>query len=247
MARSGWTPRATCWSSPPTTAATRRRRAPTTRASTSPLLARFDGHGGRRHDGAVRRRRRVRAALAHRPRRAASRHAVSLTHNFTSARCRADASGGNPLTVPSLVAITRWTMLAAAAAVIAGCGDAASTARRRPRRRPSSRRQAQARDGQAAAQTTPSSSSTLLLERAHALEQGDADRLPGTSTGAQATKDKPRSARAKALPLNDVQLDRRRHRGRRRPRDPARRDALLFDNIDTAYFKISRMTRGQDA
>ena len=37
--------RATCSSSPPTTAATRPRRTPTTRASTSPLLARFAGHG----------------------------------------------------------------------------------------------------------------------------------------------------------------------------------------------------------
>ena len=42
---------ATCWSSPPTTAATRPRPGTDHTREHAPLLARFAGHGGRRHDG----------------------------------------------------------------------------------------------------------------------------------------------------------------------------------------------------
>jgi hypothetical protein len=143
--------------------------------------------------------------------------------------------------VPSLVAITRWTTLAAAVAVIAGCGDSASTAPA-----PATKKVAKTTTKPEAEKKQPPTDSeqleTLLADRGAALEQGDVEDFEATSTGSQATKDKRQIAAAKALPLTSVKLE---AKGTEVSGDRATLRVEMsysFDDIDTLYFKTSRMT-----
>jgi hypothetical protein len=147
---------------------------------------------------------------------------------------------GNSLIVPSLVALSRWTTLAAAAALIAGCGD--QTAKSAPA--PSSKKVSQAKP-KAAPKKGPNDTeqlAELLKTRASALEFGDADDFVATATGSQATKDKRAIAAAKALPIGTVELE---AKGTEVEGDRATlrvEMSYTFDDIDTWYFKTSRMT-----
>ena len=84
--------------------------------------------------------------------------------------------------------------------------------------------------------------------RARALEYGDVEDFLNTSTGAQATKDK------RAIAARQGAADRRRSSCSAGGTEIEGNRATLrvdmpytFDGIDTTYFKTSRMTRGQDA
>jgi hypothetical protein len=145
--------------------------------------------------------------------------------------------------VPSLVAITRWTTLAAAVAVIAGCGDSASTAPA-----PATKKVAKTTTNtkpEAEKKQPPTDSEqldTLLADRGAALEQGDSADFLATSTGSQAKKDKRQITAAKALPLTSVKLE---AKGTEVNGDRATLRVQMsysFDHIDTYYFKTSRMT-----
>ena len=138
----------------------------------------------------VRGRRRVGPAVADRPRRGASRDAVSLTHEVLRLTGLTSASDGNPLIVPSLVAITRWTALTAAAL-------AHRRLRRRPRAaQPRPRRRRRRRDQAEATPATKPPSDTEQLdaaadERALARSSTATPRASSTTaTGAQVAKDK---------------------------------------------------------
>ena len=115
--------------------------------------------------------------------------------------------------MPSLVAITRWTTLAAATAVIAGCGDTASTAPAPATKKIS---QATKTKPEAAKKQPPTDTEqldTLLADRGAALEQGDAQDFLATSTGAQATKDKRQIARGEGTAADVGQARGQGHRG----------------------------------
>lgn len=139
----------------------------------------------------------------------------------------------------SLVAITRWTALAAAAVTLAACGDGSTPSRAQDKK------QTTADKPKATPTPTPSATEQLeelLAVRARALSSGDADAFIGTSMGAQADKDKRAIEAAKALPLSEVTLhaDATEIDG---DRATVRADMrYAFDDIDTAYFKTSRMT-----
>ena len=222
---SGWTRRATCSSSPPTTAATRRRPGTDHTREHAPLLARFDGHGGRRHDGpfadvgaSVLRWLTGRDA-------AASRDAVSLTHKFCVGRRVSDArcAGIHSLWL-HWSPVPRWTVLIAAAALIAACGDSASSAPA-----PATKK---------VAESKPKPTPNDAAERHRAAGRAAVDRAPGRSSsatpqdfaghrdGCAGRQGQRAIAAAKALPIGTRGADRRRHRGRGRPRDVARRHGL---------------------
>jgi hypothetical protein len=145
--------------------------------------------------------------------------------------------------VPSLVAITRWTTLAVATAVIAGCGDSASStpapttkkvAKTDTKTKPETEKQQPPGDTEQL--------DTLLADRGAAIEQGDRADFLATSTGSQATKDKRQIVAAKALPLTSVKLE---AKGTEVSGDRATMRVEMsysFDNIDTFYYKTSRMT-----
>ncbi|WP_028065907.1 hypothetical protein [Solirubrobacter soli] len=133
-------------------------------------------------------------------------------------------------------------MLAAAAVVIAGCGDTASDTKAPATKAVSATTKAKP----AAVKEKPKSDTEqlehLLFERGWALEKGNTEDFLATSTGAQARKDKVQMARAKALPINDVKLT---AGGTEINGDKATMRVEMrygFDNIDTAYFKTSRMS-----
>ena len=236
---SGWTRRATCWSSPPTTAATRRR--PGTDHT-------------REHVAAARALRRATAGAATTARSRTSarrccswltgrdaplaRHAVSLTHQvlrLTRVRSRAARESTHraftgrhhPLDAcwPPRLPHRRLRRTPRAA-------------RPRPRRR----RPPTAKPKPTADAKPPSDTEQLdeLLSTARAaLEQGDAAGLPRRPRPARRSpRTSARSRRAKALPLDDVRADRRRAPRSTGDRATLRVDmAYTFDGIDTDYFK----------
>jgi hypothetical protein len=145
--------------------------------------------------------------------------------------------------VPSLVAITRWTTLAVATVVIAGCGDTASTAPA-----PTAKKATKV-DSKPAAETEkkqpPADTEqldTLLADRGAALAQGDRADLLATSTGAQATKDKRQIVAVRALPLTSVRLEAKATEVTGDRATLRVEISYSFDNIDTFYYKTSRMT-----
>jgi hypothetical protein len=134
-------------------------------------------------------------------------------------------------------------MLAAAAAVIAGCGDSASSA---PAPTPATKKAADAKPKAETVKEKPKTDTEqlehLLFERGWALEKGNTADFLATSTGQQARKDTGQIARAKALPINDVKLT---AAGTEVSGNKATMRVEMrygFDNIDTAYFKTSRMS-----
>jgi hypothetical protein len=141
--------------------------------------------------------------------------------------------------VPSLVAISRRTLLIASAALIAACGDTASSTPA-----PATKKVAETKP-KTPAKKPPSDTELLdeLLEkRASALEFGDVDDFVKTATGSQVAKDKRAIAAAKALPVGSVLL---KADGTEVDGDRAtlRVDmSYTFDDIDTTYYKTSRMT-----
>jgi hypothetical protein len=145
--------------------------------------------------------------------------------------------------VPSLVAIARWATLAAAAAVIAGCGDSASSAPAPAAKKVAATTTKTKPEAETKKPPTDTEQlDTLLADRGAALEQGDAKDFLTTSTGSQATKDKREITAAKALPLTSVKLE---AKGTEVTGDRATLRVEMsysFDNIDTFYYKTSRMT-----
>ena len=192
---------ATCSCSPPTTASTRRRPAPTTRASTSPLLAAFAGHGGRRHDGPFAD---VGACVL---RWLTGRDAAALPGTPSCDRaCRTTARRRSPLRCG------RCRPRGLAALALAGCGGgdgdtpapAAKPAERptpwTPGRGPS---------------TTREQIDALLADRAAALERARRDALaatsPARSARATAAALARRSAAARRVALEPADVEARRH------------------------------------
>ena len=145
---------------------------------------------------------------------------------------------GNPLIVPSLVVVTRWTALTAAAVFVTACGGSAGTST--PAKRSSTLAVATP-----AAKKPPNDTEQLdelLTARANALERGDARAFLGTSTSGQARKDKRQIAAAKALPLGSVELTAQGTEVEK-TRATMRVDMVYtFEDIDTTYVKTSRMT-----
>jgi hypothetical protein len=157
---------------------------------------------------------------------------------------------GHPLTVASLPDCTRWAALTAAVFLMSACGGGdAGDKRPAPSKsaQTASKKTAQggATSAKPAATHTPSESdelNKLLTERAWALEHGDAKGFLNTSTGEQATKDKAAIRRARALPINDVQMT---AGGSKVDGDRAtvRADMFYsFDGLTTQFVKRSRMT-----
>jgi hypothetical protein len=150
------------------------------------------------------------------------------------------ASDGNPLIVPSLVVITRWATLTTAAVAIAGCGD---TVRSTPA--PATKTVSETKKPPTPAKKPPTDTeqlAELLSARAKALELGDPEDFVETATGSQAAKDERAAAAAKALPLGSVELE---AKGTEVEGDRATMRVEMsytFDDIDTWYFKTSRMT-----
>ena len=143
--------------------------------------------------------------------------------------------------MPSLVAITRWTTLAAAVAVIAGCGESASTPPA-----PATKKVATTTTKTKVEKKKPPTDTeqldTLLADRGAALEQGDAEDFAATSTGSQAKKDKRQIAAAKALPLTAVKLEAKGTEVSGNRATLRVEMSYSFEKIDTFYFKTSRMT-----
>src|SRR5690242_6716321 len=132
-------------------------------------------------------------------------------------------------------------MLAAAAVVIAGCGDNASDAKA-PAAKKVSATANKTEPVKKKPKTDTEQLEHLLFERGWALEKGDTAGFLATSTGEQARKDNVQMARAKALPINDVKLT---AGGTEINGDKATMRVEMrygFDNIDTVYFKTSRMS-----
>jgi hypothetical protein len=87
--------------------------------------------------------------------------------------------------------------------VVAGCGDSSKPAAPKPRGTATTRQSAQAKA------KPPSDSDALqrlLVERARGIQDGDAVKLTGTSTGAQQARDRRQAKWAGALALESVEL-----------------------------------------
>jgi hypothetical protein len=126
------------------------------------------------------------------------------------------------------------------AVVVAGCGD-------KEKKKPASTTKtvSETQKGSAPASKPPTDSeqlAQLLSARAKALELGHPEDFVETATGGQVAKDKRAAASAKALPLGSVKLE---AKGTEVQGDRATMRVQMsytFDDIDTWYFKTSRMT-----
>jgi hypothetical protein len=141
--------------------------------------------------------------------------------------------------VPALVAMTRWTMLASAALLVAACGDGA---KRSPAPAAKTVSEIRPKTPEKQPPNDTEQLDQLLAARAKALELGDAQDFVETATGAQATKDKRAIAAAKALPIGTVELTAKATEVDGDRATLRVQMAYTFDDIDTHYFKTSRMT-----
>ena len=231
--------------SPPTTAATRRRPGTDHTREHVPLLARFDGHGGRRHDGPFAD---VGASVL---RWLTGRDAPLPGHAVSSERtkfCVGRGETGRSRELAHCGFTGRHHSLDGAGRRGGPSSPAAAAPRARrarPRRRataaqppsPSRRRRSAAERHRAARHAA---------RRSRAARSSRATRRAScnTSTGAQATQGQARDrARQGAAARRRASSTRRRHRGRRATAATLRVDmSYSFDGIDTVYVKTSRMT-----
>jgi hypothetical protein len=143
--------------------------------------------------------------------------------------------------VPSPVAITRWTLLIAAALLIAACGDSASS-KPAPATKKAAETKTKAKAPEKKPPTDTEQIAELLKTRASALEFGDADDFVATATGSQASRDKRAIVAAKALPIGSVRLTAKRNELNGDRATISVQMAYTFDDIDTFYYKTSRMS-----
>jgi hypothetical protein len=143
--------------------------------------------------------------------------------------------------VASLVAGSRWAVLAASALLITACGE--GSADKEPL---TENAKAQSTKPKATATPRPPGDHAQLLKllsaRAKALELGDAQDYPATATGGQAAKDKRAIAAAAELPIESVRLTQEAV-DVNGDRATLRVDMVYsFEGIDAEYVKSSRMT-----
>ena len=133
---------------------------------------------------------------------------------------------GNPLTVASLVAGSRWAVLTASALLITACGD------RSGGKDPlTESAKAESTKPKATATPRPPGDNAQLLKllsaRAQALELGDAQDYVATAVGGQAAEGQARHRRRRRAADRSRAAHRAGHRDQGRPRDAARGHDLL--------------------
>jgi hypothetical protein len=140
--------------------------------------------------------------------------------------------------VSSLVAITRWTALAAVALAFAACGDNGGD-------EPSPKKAASQTKPKAAATRPPNDTEQLqrlLTVRAQALTAGNDDSLRTTSVGTQAKRDKRHALSARALPISSIELTAEATEVKDKTATMRVNMAYAFEGVDTTYYKTSRMS-----